>query len=395
MTTEFADLLYLFSCAALGKAPEEDREYNLKKIYLLAEKQQIDTIIFPVINKLKERGRNVDSTVFDAWARKFYGAVSFSAKRGYYISGLLKRLEGENIKYCILKGESLSDLYAEPDSRISGDIDLWICSSGDMPRVIELLEQDGFYTERNTLESHQIECRHKIYGLIELHSDICDSVAKQIWFSDKVSFSEDFIRKSDSYGGSFYALSATDGAIFVTFHFIKHFLSHGCGCRQLMDMLLYLKHYENEINWEIFNGLYAELKYLKFIDKCKQIGKLYFGIDFKDVKAADKSLLDKILTDMEGSGVFGESEEFRKEFAAYYTKKRKKNSVGTSKTQFKYLLERISEFMRNRNYNPFAIIRDLIKRNRTIDKNTEKVNERLGLFENLGFFEDIEETEER
>ncbi len=383
MTTHFSNLLHLLSCAVHSQAPDLGRTYDFESIYKLAKVHQVHTIIFPVIAQIKTDAA-IDETLFQQWKRNYTVLVSRATQRKVYMAGLLRRLEEKGIGYCILKGESLSGLYGDSVSRISSDVDLWIDSEEEIPTVLNFLAEDGFTVKPNLSESHQTECVHPIYGLIEVHNAVCDETAYKIWFENQIAFDEPFARMTDDMGNSFYTLSITDGAIFVTFHFLKHFLSHGCGCRQLTDMLLYLKHYDKEINWDRFNKLFADLRYLEFINLCKQIGNLYFSMDFPVSDMYDRKLCDAVLTDIETSGVFGKDEQYRVFFTHYFTDKRKSQG---RKVSFSAKKHRILSYLKRRQYNLFVAARDFLKRNKKVNQSSSAINKRLQLFEDLGIFD--------
>lgn len=386
MTKNFTDLITLLSAAIAENDNIDVSEFCFSDIYTLAKSQQIQTIVFPVIKKLKDSGKVlIEEELYKKWERSFFKSIAFSFQRNQYMSSFIKRLEDQKIKNCILKGVALSELYLVPDSRVSSDVDLLIPEKSDLGTVVEMLKNDGFYIGEILDGSHQIECHHPRYGLIEIHTDICDEIARTVWFENSVKLSVDFTKKEDGLGGFYYTLPETDGAVYITFHFLKHFLSHGCGLRQLSDMLLYLKKYEYSIDWGKFNSLFSGLNYLKFIDRCKDIGNRYFGMDFV-VGESDEDLCRAVLTDMEGGGVFGYDEDYRKSFTYYYTKQRS-FSASHSKLRIKSFLARGVSFAKERQYNIVLIIKDYIHKKNKETASLPEINERLELFRNLGFFD--------
>lgn len=385
MTKNFSDLVTLLSCAITGNDTVEASGFCFGEIYSLAKAQQIHTIIFPVIRNLKEKQKiTIDEGLYKAWEGAFFKLVGFSIQRNQYIGELIKRLDELGIKNCILKGQALCELYPVPDGRVSSDVDLFIHDKEKIPTVLDMLAKDGFRIGGILEDSHQIECRHTRYGLIEIHTDIYDDIAKNVWFENSIVLSSDFIKRTDG-NGFYYTLPITDGAIYVTVHFLKHFLSHGCGVRQLTDMLLYLKKHEGDIDWQRFNALFEGLNYLKFIELCKNIGNRYFGMDFGTAQA-DETLCESILSDMEGGGVFGHDEEYRSTFTYHFTRLRS-NSASHSQSRAKNFIRRCTSFAKERRYNVFLIIKDAFKKQKKQKSSASEINERLDLFRNLGFFE--------
>lgn len=392
MTEDFKNMLYLFSCAASGTKIEIAMPYNYDAIFYLAKKQQIDTILFPVIKDIYFKNESIiDKSIYERWESDFYRTVGFSIIRENYINKLLSNLEKQNIEYCVLKGKVLSELYYEADIRISGDVDIWIRNENKVDNVLKILADDGFCIPAINSNSHQIECKHKIYGLVEIHTDICDKIAKMLWFGDKLHFDEKPIRFTDKNGNQFYTLSYTDGAVFVAFHFLKHFLSHGCGCRQLLDMLLYFTKYREQINWQKFDTVFGELNYLRFIKMCKKIGERYFGLSFSnDIDVSDE-IIACILTDIENSGIFGKGEEYRNEFTISYSKRRSIVFRDGKRLKNNFIIFKIINFLKVRRFNPFTAIMDLNKRRKFLHKNKSQIKQRLIFFDNLGFFDALED----
>ena len=91
-----------------------------------------------------------------------------------------------------------------------------------------------------------------------------------------------------------------------------------------MDILLYIRRYKNEIDWDRFNKLMKDLKYDKFIDNSIGIGLKY--LEFKKgelpIRTYDEDIIKRLLEDMEAGGMFGKNEEGRQYFNREYTSKR-------------------------------------------------------------------------
>ena len=222
----------------------------------------------------------------------------FAERRKIYVKSLIEKFNRENINYCILKGETLSILYAEPESRISSDVDILVSDKEEFIKAKEILMKEGFLIINEMASSHQLEFIHKIYGTIELHSDICDGIAKKIWFENKIAFNEPYITVKDKSGYEYKSLSATDGGVYVTFHFIKHFLSHGCGIRQMLDSLLYLKAYEKEMDVERFENAFS--KVVLSISFCVESSVLINIIDISSVASV-------VLSDLNSADIRGKN----------------------------------------------------------------------------------------
>ncbi len=386
MTKNFKDLIALLSYAVSGKEVPDSESICFRKIYSLAKAQQVQTIIYPAIKQLRAEGKiTIEDGLFRRFESEFFRGVAFSVKRNQYMSRLIQKLDQHGIRSCILKGITLSELYPIPDSRISSDVDLLLPDPKDLDAAIAFLAKDGFMIGKIIKGSHQIECSHPQYGLIEVHTDICDETARDVWFESQITPSCEYIKTADKFGGFYYTLPETDSAIFVAFHFLKHFLSHGCGIRQLLDMLLYLKMHRDGIDWDRFNSLFFNLNYLQFIEQCKDIGNKYFDMDFV-VPSSNDELCLSILSDMETGGIFGNNEAYRMTFTYHYTKLRS-STLSHNHSRAKHFFKRMLLFARARRYNIFLIIKDYFSKKKAEASYLPDINKRLTLFKNLGFFE--------
>lgn len=246
-----------------------------------------------------------------------------NVQRNYVSHTAFTALNNAGISFCLLKGESLAKLYHDANFRISADTDILV-SEDNAEKAARIMEKLGYTVAEKFKTSHHICCTHPVGGLFEIHLHLYDELFEDTWFDNKIKNEEPFhnIMLDDSLRVS--ALGITDGFIFTALHFIKHFLSHGAGVRQMMDTLLYCKEYFHQINWDRYHALMKHLKYNQFMDCIFQIGTEYCGLKncFPTYNPVDKSLLLRILEDMENGGVFGQEQKERGYFYYRYTEAR-------------------------------------------------------------------------
>lgn len=324
LTQTFIDMIYLFSCGALGKAPLSEIAANIQDINKLAEKHDVLHIVYLAEKYLYDNKRlNMPSDAYCSLKYNTLNSVTRNIKRNYFMHKVINKFKDEGLNYCVLKGEVLSSLYAAPDFRISSDTDMYI-DAKDTKQAISILKKLNFTVKKYKGTSHHIRANHPIGGLLELHLHLHDEIFEDVWFDHKMLNQEEFRTIKAEDGTSITTLGITDGLIFITLHYIKHFLSCGVGIRQLMDVLLYMKKYKDEINWDRFNELLHHLKYKKFVDNTIDIGIKYLHFIKGDLPLheCDENIMDKILTDIEKGGVFGKHDAGRSGFYLEYTKAR-------------------------------------------------------------------------
>lgn len=166
--------------------------------------------------------------------------------------------EVAGIDYMPLKGVNMKALYPKPELRSMGDADILIRME-QYPSIVPILESLG-YTHK--LESdHEIAWRTK--GLyLELHKRLLpmDEEIMGAYCGDGWHMAAD-------HSGHCWRMRPEQEFIFLLSHFVKHFSGRGIGCRQIIDLWLFLcAHPEMDMD-----ALKRELKALQLWDFFKNI----------------------------------------------------------------------------------------------------------------------------
>jgi hypothetical protein len=313
MTENFKNMLYLFSCGARNKKAVNIKDINFDELYRCAKIHGVWQFVYLAIKDIA-----ADDVVL-TWRNEILLQLFNVSKKRLMINKCLVLLEKNNIDYCVLKGETLAQLYCEPDCRISSDTDILIDKRNEK-KALNIMKSNGFIIVPRNAMNNQTVCWHPDAGTIEFHISINTDIMDKIWFNNMV-YEEEERRIFEKEGFSYKILGITDGLIYVTLHFIKHFINKAAGTRMIMDVLLYMENYYDRINWNRFWKLMGNLKYTTFINVILSIGKEYLGIDF--MESADESVLaEKVLTDIEEGGNVGFKSIENKGFYKIYTKKR-------------------------------------------------------------------------
>jgi hypothetical protein len=324
MNQVFLDTIYLFSCGARGVKPVLDHEIDVLKIHDTAVQQGIWDITFLAIKQLYDEGSYfVNGELIEKWHKELIIRIAKETQRSFQVYNIIKKLEDSGVNCCVLKGEIIADLYYNPDCRISTDTDILIDKAFEK-KAVKIMGKNKFEVLTRSSASHHVRCFHPVAGLIELHVDLYDEIFEDIWFDNMINNKESCRRVTTSQGYEYTTLGITDGLIFITLHYIKHFLTCGVGIRQLMDVLLYMKKYKNEIDWDRLNGLLRHLKYYKFFSNAIGIGIEYLKFNKEELPEVeyDSDIMIKILDDVEEGGVYGKSNLQRRDFYKIYTEKR-------------------------------------------------------------------------
>ncbi len=316
-TQSFENMLYLFGAHANCAEVKIDDRLDVEQIRKYSIEQGIWTMVYPELAKVCDAAK---------YQQEFFTIVSRGVIRKEFTLGIIQKLEESGIKCCLLKGATLSPLYADPECRISSDTDILI-DENDEKKVTDLLLEYGYNVKERPANHHHMSAVHKVGGLLEVHVRLYNEMTKKIVFNNADIFNEPW-NKVEIDGKSYHVLGNNDNLMYLTAHYIKHLINSGGGVRQMMDLLLFIEKNKDEIDLEKYEQTLKELKYDKLIDVVKSVGAKYFGFDY-EIK--DEGLMRKVLTDTEIGGIFGHSTEDRKGFFGEYCKRRTTMSKTKSK----------------------------------------------------------------
>lgn len=323
MNEALRDTIHLFSCGAKGIEPVIRQGFDIEKVLQKAASQGVSQVLFCAILKLVEANLLViDPVEFAKLNNVFLSRVMVETNRRNMLHTVIQRFEEDNIEYCVIKGEVLADLYKEPICRVSADTDILV-KKNHIDKALGILQSFGFEIGSHDKHSYHIGCSHPIAGTIEIHYALYREVVNDIIFLS-VEYCEDYRRLILKDGFALQTMGVTDGLVYITLHLIKHFLGKGVGIRQMLDLLLYMEHYHNQINWEYYKQLLARLKYFDFIRNLIGIGIRYMS--FSQAAFPPNYVLfeecETILDDMDDGGLFGKENEQREAFLKVYIKER-------------------------------------------------------------------------
>lgn len=317
MNKSFNQMMYLFACGAKGEKAEILQDADFNEIFDFAYAQGAWQTVFLAV-KQSENAALINPDLFKELNTKFLLSCLKNQEKLEFINEVMSTLESQGIEVCVLKGQSLAKLYAEPDCRISGDVDLLV-DLKDEQKAIEIMRKFDFQVEIRPDSSNHSKCTHPVFGIVELHISLYYDIMSDVWFDNIQMLTEDFVT-SDGVK----TLGITDNYIYVTLHAVKHFLSNGLGLRQIMDLLLFTKVYKDKIDKSRVDATFSHLKYQSFINNLTGIGIKYLNFEKEELFDCEynEHQIDKILEDVEIGGLFGKNDKQRKDFFEIYNKAR-------------------------------------------------------------------------
>lgn len=311
MTQEFRDMLYLIGADVSGKEYNPDHKLNIEGILRAAAVQGVRTLVFPQLEKLCP-----DECA--KYTPAFWGEIGSGIRRNAFQLKTLSELKKNGIRVCLIKGLAAAAAYPHPEYRISSDTDILI-DEKDEAAVLAFLKENGYSVEpRRSKNEHHTKARHPIGGLLEVHVQLYSIPTQKMILSGMELYGEEY--KIESFDEcEVYTLGTNDALMYLTAHYLKHLVDEGGGVRQMLDLLLYMKKYESEIDFEKYNSAMQALGYEKLIDVVKAVGAMYWGMDFPK---EHRKLCEELLTDSEEYGLFGHNSGGKNGFFSVYCERR-------------------------------------------------------------------------
>ena len=165
------------------------------------------------------------------------------------VANLCNAIQDAGIRLFVVKGQTLAQLYPEPNSRSCGDID-FLCHPDDWENALGFFRDSFQIKFKDTNSPKHIEFKYK--GVqYEMHRTLITlSKPSHQHYWDTVIMNG--IVSSDETveicGVKVPILPPTINALYVFAHIFGHFISEGIGLRQFCDWAMVLKHYKDEID---------------------------------------------------------------------------------------------------------------------------------------------------
>lgn len=159
-------------------------------------------------------------------------AVQVSARQKRELDKVFAAFEKNGIDYLPLKGSALRELYPKQEFRLMGDADVLIRME-QYEQIAPVMEKVGF--RKGGGDEHELIWANDALEL-ELHRYLFASK-----YEDLYAFFGDGWSMAKQCAGTRHAMTPEDTFIYVFAHFTKHFQNAGIGCRQLIDLWVFLR----------------------------------------------------------------------------------------------------------------------------------------------------------
>lgn len=256
-------VLTLIKAAVLQQSFPLPEDFSLEQAYSLITRHHITAMAF-------EGARLCGIPRKDPTMGKLFAAYC----RSLQISeGQLRELERvyavfeqNHIDYMPLKGSIMKYLYPKPELRTMGDADILFRQEQEK-QINQLLTDAGFALggENDYHIEWVSDCLH-----MELHRNLLPK--RKTLFNEYYS---DPWHYACVQSGSRYAMSIEDEFLFLLVHFTKHYLGSGIGCRQAVDLWVYLMKHP-DLNERLLREKMEQMKLCRFYDSVLELLNYWF-----------------------------------------------------------------------------------------------------------------------
>ena len=273
MTREDQILIQILAAFINGRSISSLQDVSLEALYQAAQKHNVGGIVSSMLQPfLKSRAE-------DPAARKFQEIYMATVFRSVQLEEEVKmfadRMDQAGIPYAFFKGYELRGLYPDPELRTMGDVDVLVRDE-DMEKTLQVLNGLGYtkegegsavWTCKNGTLSYEIHRRlafGKYWNQVDYESYFAkafdrlqDEPGPRPSLRGMRQEAPQEVRHGESgpvtgtvRGKSRRYFSLEDHFIYLCFHLAKHLNSTGAGIRMVMDIALYLKAYQEQMDWK-------------------------------------------------------------------------------------------------------------------------------------------------
>jgi hypothetical protein len=297
MTNEQRYLIGLLRSELCGLPTElPGRNIDWQQLYKTAAGHDLSGILYHrVKNDLKN---HMPQQVLTTWENQalFRAAQQISLTENLLTT--LKLLEKENIRFVLIKGLVMKQLYPYPEFRNMGDADLFVYE-GCREKAIRLLRNIGYdIPEESKMDAIHIAMYRPFSCRMEIHHALwnggctgeVDTWYRHIWENTRFILYDSV---------SIPVLSVEDELINAIIHLFKHFTSSDVNLLRLFDIAVFSEKYGKKMDWAYICGTVDNFGLRRMLNAlfsmyqdCFGLGYLFPG--FKHKRALSKKVLEDL-----------------------------------------------------------------------------------------------------
>ena len=293
------------------------QENEWESIRSLASEQGVSGVCFAgvqkVVNSLGVDGvKYTDIMSYLKWLGTTAKRNQFNDSQLTTTKRLAEALGRQDVKLMLMKGQANGLNYPNPMHREKGDIDCFLIKNGRcaytegnrIAKELGLSVDESWYKHSvinangESVENHQ----YFVHTRDGKRGKNLDKTLREFVFVDKY----------ETYPDSEILLPPVMfNALFLTYHALAHFVSEGMHLKQIVDWVMFIKKYGNDIDWAALRKMCDEFNLRVFLECTNLIASKYFRLTNVTALSAEYAdLSERIITSIfnDKDFVFGSGE---------------------------------------------------------------------------------------
>ena len=261
MRKVYEDFIYLMRCTLNGESAKDFSGGDFGELFRIARDHNMTNMLYYALRDNCSVPDEISQEL-----QKYHDLMVYKCAYQKAAEQEMERLFNENeIRYMLLKGCTVRDLYPSEDMREMADIDILV-SKQDLEKIRKFMIASG-YEFKGDRDHHDVYIKNEFVS-VEVHYTVPGCLNE---YFASLSWSG-AIRH-----GFKYSLDVSENYIYLINHLHGHFIFGGIGVRSLLDIFLYEKEYVTDINWEYINLIFEEYGILDFVKNLRALNDAWFG----------------------------------------------------------------------------------------------------------------------
>lgn len=285
-----------------------------KSFYVMTMENGLSGLIFSILDQNKTHPE-----LYLRLQRNHYDYVARDIKQIEAIKTIDQLLSEKNIDHLFMKGSILKFIYPETYMRAMGDIDLLI-KDDMLERVHDIFDEVNIICTSHSKQHDVFEMPNGV--VIEVHPMLYKP------FNDHYQMIEEVWNHVHLEDKHRYRMNPEFELIYLVYHLAKHMEIGGVGLRSVLDIGMYAKKYEDQINQELFLHFVQRMNMQTFVHTIMSFNQRAFGIKTKmiDDVFIDDETYEQLIDYLSISGIHGIGRKYNAMASRVVSYKRKKQS---------------------------------------------------------------------
>ncbi len=299
--------LKLLKSVILDETPSQvPKQLDLDRLFDFCCSHRIENMVYVALKKL-----GIQNDAVKKFEERYMHGVFVDLNQQYYLNELEEVFTEQNIKFMPMKGSVLKYVYPSAELRQSGDLDIFFYNE-DSAAIRNIMTKLGFETkEYNESAMHDKYVINDMV-VIEMHRALITEHYKE-WYG----LCQEIEKSISVENGCKMALSDEYYYMYMIIHMAKHMKYGGIGIRFILDIWVYLRKYNDSLDWDLINEKLADAGLLEFEQLTQKLSRIWFEAEEYDDVTAELSEY------IAANGIFGTNEHYRtSEYAMNYGDKK-------------------------------------------------------------------------